>query len=119
MIGWTYHQKVAPRSRDGFLKKAEFWRPVQEIIASPLELLNKPAALLCVFAIALMMATIPMSMSRGGSLALVSSIILTAIAWLGAGKSRSKKAGKNSSVLDARNLILALWLALPVMGLVA
>ena len=119
VIGWTYYQKVAPRSRDGFLKKAEFWKPIQEIIASPLELLNKPAALLCVFAIALMMATIPMSMSRGGSLALISSIILTTIAWLGAGKSKSKKASKGGSAPDARNLILALWLALPVMGLVA
>ena len=118
VIGWTYYQKMAPRSRDGFLKKAEFWRPIQELLASPLELINKPATLLCVFAIALMMATIPMSMSRGGSLALVSSMIFTAIAWVSAGKSRAKKS-KGSSGFEARNLVLALWLALPVFGLVA
>ena len=45
VIGWTYYQKMAPRSRDGFLKKAEFWRPIQELLASPLELINKPCLL--------------------------------------------------------------------------
>ena len=57
-------------------------------------------------------------MSRGGSLALVSSMIFTAIAWVSAGKSRAKKS-KGSSGFEARNLVLALWLALPVFGLVA
>ena len=117
VVGWTYHQKLAPRSRDGILRKELFWQPIQEIIASPLELINKPATLLCVFAIALMVGTIPMSMSRGGAVGLIASILLTSIAWLGAGKSKAKRSRKN--VPQARNLVLVLWLAIPILGLVA
>lgn len=79
LMGAAYHD-FAPRSRDGRLRRDRFWEPLREALASPSILLHNPSTLGVVLGITLMVASIPMSMSRGGVVASVSSLL--AVLWM-------------------------------------
>lgn len=76
LMGAAYHD-FAPRSRDGRLRRDRFWEPLKEALRSPVLLLHNPAILGVVMGLVLMIASIPMSMSRGGVVASVGALIAT------------------------------------------
>ena len=76
LMGAAYHD-FAPRSRDGRLRRDQFWEPLKEALRSPVFLLHNPAILGVVMGLVLMIASIPMSMSRGGVVASVAALLAT------------------------------------------
>lgn len=76
LVGAAYHD-MAPRSREGRLRRDQFWEPFMASLRSPVMLLQHPAVLGVVLGLTVIVASIPMSMSRGGVVASVVSLVAT------------------------------------------
>jgi O-antigen ligase len=76
LVGAAYHD-MAPRSREGRLRRDQFWDPFMASLRSPVMLLQHPAVLGVVLGLTVMIASIPMSMSRGGVVASIVSLLAT------------------------------------------
>lgn len=108
LLGAAYHD-FAPRSRDGRLRRDQFWHPLVETLRSPAVLLHNPAILGVVMGLVLMVGSIPMSMSRGGVVAAAGALIATL--WM---VTRVSPKWTGTTALPVAALA-----ALPVAGLIA